>query len=113
MAVVHGMQQEFALPAALLHGKAQLLADAAGAHCILGKQNRVVVLQCIAYTVRQRVKLRQLDAVRLHAMLGQQILGGNDLLGLGTVADKRDTCAIDRVQHIVACASAGFSPPRA
>ena len=27
MAVVHGMQQEFALPAALLHGKAQLRKD--------------------------------------------------------------------------------------
>ena len=65
------------------------------------------MLQCIAHTVRQRVKLRQLDAVRLHAMLGQQILGGNDLLGLGTVADKRDTCAIDGVQQIVARACAG------
>ena len=105
--IVYGVQQVFPLPAALLHGKAQLFANAAGADGILGKQNRIIAAQRVAQAARQRENLRQLDAVGLHAVLGQQILGRNNFLGFGTVADQGYFGTLHRFQHIVPCPCAG------
>ena len=107
MGVIHRMQQIAALPAALLQGKAQLLTNAAGPHGILGKEDRIVGLKCIAQPIGQRVNLGQLYTVCLLPVLGQQIAGGNDLLRLGTVADQCDARTGGRLQQVKALACAG------
>ena len=101
------MQPVPALPAVLLQGERQLLADATGAHGFLRKQNRTVGLQRFAKPLRQRVDLHELVAVGRNAFLRQQVGRGQDLLTLGAVTDKGDLrpgLAGDAVKRLPAAA---------
>ena len=118
MGIIDSVQQVFSLPAGLLQGKAQLLADAAGADGILGKQNRIVIGQGFAQTFRQREDAGQLVGVSGHFLLQQQIGGSDDFFTFGAIADEGDfrgrvSILSNRLPVQPRAARASFSLPRA